>query len=179
MSFETSFQHVVMKEGGYSDHPSDTGGKTQFGITEAVARANGYAGDMRQLPLSTAKSIYKRQYWDLLQLDSIDALSPGIANELFDTAVNMGTGTAGTFLQRALSSMNRRGQDYPDLQADGVVGPMTVAALRTFLAKRGGHGVTVMLRALNAQQAMRYILLAESRPANEDFVFGWLLQRVA
>jgi lysozyme family protein len=41
MSFDSAFQKVIMVEGGYSDHPSDTGGKTQFGITEAVARANG------------------------------------------------------------------------------------------------------------------------------------------
>ena len=41
---------LIEREGGYVDHPADKGGPTCFGITEAVARAHGYAGPMRQLP---------------------------------------------------------------------------------------------------------------------------------
>lgn len=57
-AFEKAFNHTVGVEGGYSDHPSDRGGKTMFGITEAVARSYGYSGDMRSMPISTAKDIY-------------------------------------------------------------------------------------------------------------------------
>lgn len=49
-------------EGGYSNHPDDRGGATMFGITEAVARANGYNGPMNQLPREVADDIYARQY---------------------------------------------------------------------------------------------------------------------
>ncbi|WP_375250787.1 glycosyl hydrolase 108 family protein, partial [Sphingomonas sp.] len=38
---------VIDREGDYADRADDRGGATRFGITEAVARANGYAGAMR------------------------------------------------------------------------------------------------------------------------------------
>ena len=41
---------LIEREGGYVNHPADKGGPTCFGITEAVARAHGYAGAMRSLP---------------------------------------------------------------------------------------------------------------------------------
>ena len=56
---------------------------------------------------------------------------------------------------------------------------MTLAALRTFLAHRGLEGETVLLKALNCLQGARYIELAEARPQNKSFVYGWLRERVA
>lgn len=179
MSFDAAFQKIVMVEGGYSNHPSDTGGETQFGITKAVARANGYTGDMRDLPLETAKAIYRALYWDALRLTEIDALCPAVAHELFDTGVNMGVGVAAKFLQRALNVFNRMGADYADLIPDGALGPKTVAALKALLAKRGKNGELVLVRALNALQGARYIEISESRTENESFTFGWFLNRVS
>jgi lysozyme family protein len=94
VSFDASFHSVILLEGGYSDDPRDAGGKTCYGITEAVARANGYAGAMDKLPLDKARTIYKSQYWDTLNLDAIDALAPIVAAKLFDMAVNCGVGFA-------------------------------------------------------------------------------------
>jgi len=176
-AFDRAFAHVLKAEGGYSDDARDSGGRTMLGITESVARANGYVGDMRDLSVADAGLIYRRQYWDTMRLDSVAALSEPIAAELFDTGVNMGIGVAGKFLQRALNVLNRAGQDYPDLTVDGIVGPIAVAALQSFLAKRRGSGEVVMLRALNALQGARYIELAEARVKDEAFVFGWLLNR--
>ena len=175
MSFEISFQQVVMIEGGYSDHPSDTGGKTMYGITEQVARDNGYTGAMKDLPLETAKAIYKAQYWDINRLDDVDAISKEIAHEMFDTGVNMGVGYAVKFLQRSLNVLNRIGRDYRDISTDGVMGPSTLSALRAYINKRG-H--TILLKALNVLQGARYIDLAERREKNEDFVNGWLDHRI-
>jgi len=177
-AFRSAFDRLVKIEGGYSDDKNDSGGRTMLGITEAVARANGYVGDMRDLSVDDAALIYRRQYWDTMRLDSVAALSVPIAEELFDTGVNMGIGVAGKFLQRALNALNNLGNTYPDLTVDGIVGPGTVAALQGFLTKRGGSGEVVLLRALNALQGARYIELAEARQKDETFVFGWLLHRV-
>lgn len=178
MSFEAAFQHTVGIEGGYSDHPSDRGGPTKFGITEQVARANGYKDDMKEMPLYVAQRIYRIQYWDIMRLDTVDAVSPEIAEELFDTGVNMGVGTAGKFLQRALNVFNKGATAYPDLTVDGVIGPVTVSNLKSLLTARGEKGKRVLLNALNAQQGVRYIEIAEKNPSQEDFEFGWWLNRV-
>ena len=162
-----------------SNNSADKGGPTCFGITEAVARAHGYAGPMRRLPREQAAAIYRRLYWQRPRFDEIAGRSAHIAAELFDTGVNMGPAVAATFLQRALTALNRNGKDYPDLTPDGRIGPATLAALDTFLARRGQScGETVLLRALEALQGERYLRLAERRPANEAFLYGWLANRI-
>jgi len=102
-----------------------------------------------------------------------------VAAELFDTGVNMGPAVAATFLQRALTALNRNGRDYPDLVPDGRIGTQTLNALDAFLTVRGqDSGETVLMRAIDALQGERYLRLAERRPANEAFLYGWLANRV-
>ena len=182
---------LIEREGGFVSNPADKGGPTCFGITEAVARAHGYAGPMRLLPREEAATIYKRLYWHRPRFDEIAKRSWRMAAELFDTGVNMGPAVAVTFLQRALTALNRNGSDYPDLVPDGRIGPQTLAALDAFLSVRGASpavglaggdqqrtgGNTVLLRALEALQGERYLRLAERRPANEAFLYGWLANR--
>ena len=170
---------LIEREGGYVNHPADKGGPTCFGITEAVARAHGYAGPMRQLPRQEAIAIYKRLYWLRPGFDRIATRSVRVAAELFDAGVNMGPAVAATFLQRALTALNRNASDYPDLVPDGRIGSQTLAALDAFFAKRGARsGETVLMRALEALQGERYLRLAERRPANEAFLYGWLANRI-
>jgi lysozyme family protein len=176
---------LIEREGGYVANPADKGGPTCFGISEAVARANGYRGPMRQLPREEAAAIYKRLYWLRPRFDEIARRSPRIAAELFDTGANMGPAVAVTFLQRALTALNRGGKDYPDLVPDGRIGERTLAALDSFLNLRGKtSGETVLLRALEALQGERYLRLMLSqvyncrRPANEAFLYGWLANRI-
>ncbi len=169
---------LIEREGGYVNHAADKGGPTRFGITEAVARAHGYRGAMRVLPREEAAAIYKRLYWFRPRFDEVARRSPRVAEELFDTGANMGPAVAATFLQRSLTALNRHGTDYPDLVPDGRVGEVTLRALDAFLAMRGGQGETVLLRALEALQGERYLRLAERRPANEAFLYGWLANRI-
>jgi len=170
---------LLEREGGFVNNPADKGGPTCFGITEAVARANGYRGAMRQLPQSEAAAIYRRLYWLRPRFDEVGKRAPRVAAELFDTGVNMGPAVAATFLQRALTALNRNGGDYPDLVPDGRIGAQTLGALDAFLAARGkSSGETVLLRALEALQGERYLRLAERRPANEAFLYGWLANRI-
>jgi len=170
---------VIDREGGYSKHPADRGGATRWGITEAVARANGYAGDMRHFAREAAAAIYRRIYWQRPRIDDVAQRAPSIAAELFDTGVNMGPAVAVAFLQRALNALNRGARDYPDILLDGRIGPQTLGALDGFLATRGAAGETVLLKALEALQGERYVSLAERRPANEVFLYGWLANRLA
>lgn len=170
---------LIEREGEYVNHPADKGGPTRYGITEAVARANGYAGAMRGLPRHDAAAIYRRLYWLRPRYDQVAKRFDRIAAELFDTGVNMGPAVATTFLQRALTALNRNGKDYPDLVPDGRVGPRTLQALDAYLASRGKTaGETVLMRALEALQGERYLRLAERRPANEAFLYGWLANRI-
>src|SRR3954452_5346616 len=179
MDVDRLIDGLIEREGGFVSHPADKGGPTCFGITEAVARAHGYAGAMRQLPRDEAVRIYKRLYWLRPRLDEVAKRSANLAAELFDSGVNMGPSVAITFLQRALTALNRSGKDYPDLVPDGRIGPMTLFALDAFLVARGkAGGETVLLRALEALQGERYLRLAERRPANEALLYGWLANRI-
>ncbi|HET9459400.1 MAG TPA: glycosyl hydrolase 108 family protein [Sphingomicrobium sp.] len=179
MTIDELIDELIEREGDYINHPADRGGPTRFGITEAVARAHGYGGAMAELPREEAAAIYRRLYWLRPRFDQVAERCSRIAAELFDTGANMGPAVAATFLQRALTALNRGGTDYPDLTPDGRVGPATLAALDTFLETRGTMGgETVLLRALEALQGERYLRLAEKRPANEAFLYGWLANRI-
>jgi lysozyme family protein len=178
MQVDALIEELIDREGGYANHPADKGGPTRFGITEAVARAHGFAGAMTSLPREEAAAIYRRIYWLRPGFDAVAERSEPLAAELFDTGANMGPAVAATFLQRALTALNRNGQDYPDLVPDGRVGPATLTALDAFFARRGEQGETVLLRALEAMQGERYLRLAERRPANEAFLYGWLANRI-
>lgn len=178
MDVEDLIYAVIDREGGYSNHPADRGGATNWGITEAVARAHGYHGDMRRLPRERAAEIYRRIYWLRPGFDRVARHAPRVAAELFDTGVNMGPGVAAGFLQRALNALNRGAADFPDLAVDRRIGPRTLDALAAFLARRGPAGEDVLLKAVEALQGERYLRLAEQRPANEAFLYGWLANRL-
>ena len=177
-AFLTAWAKTGRDEGGYVNNPADSGGETNHGITIAVARAHGWAGLMRDLPQERAREIAKDQYWDCMRLDDVAPLSAPIAAEIFDTGFLCGQATAVRFLQRVLNVGNRRQRDYPDILADGLMGRMSVAALRALLTIRGRDGEIVILRALNSLQGGYLTELAERREKDEEFWFGWLLNRV-
>jgi lysozyme family protein len=178
MDVDGLIDDVIGREGGYSNHPADRGGATRWGVTEAVARAHGYRGDMRSFPREEAVRIYQRIYWERPGFDRVSAIAPKIAAELFDTGVNMGPGVAVSFLQRALNALNRGASDYADITSGVRIDEPTIAALGAYLAKRAPHGENVLLKAIEALQGERYLALAERRPANEAFLYGWLTNRL-
>lgn len=179
MTVNSIIDATIGKEGGYVDHPDDRGGPTRWGITEKVARANGYTGDMRMLPRETAILIYRNEYFIKPGFARVATVSEAIAEELFDTGVNMGTDYPRRWLQQWLNALNRGGTDYADIAEDGAIGGGTIAALKSFIAVRGKTGgESVMLKALNGSQTARYLDLARNRVQNESFVFGWLANRI-
>jgi lysozyme family protein len=179
MNPAAAIDELIAREGGFVDHPADRGGATCWGITVAVARANGYHGPIRVMPKAVAASIYDSVYWRAPGFDRIAARAPRLAAELFDTGVNMGTGVAIGFLQRALNALNRGASDYAELTLDHAIGVRTLGALDAFLARRGAAGEAVLVKAVDALQGERYMSLAERRPANEAFLYGWLAERVS
>ncbi|HTG38091.1 glycoside hydrolase family 108 protein [Sphingomonas sp.] len=178
MDIEELIDELIEREGGFVDHPADRGGATRWGVTEATARETGYHGAMRDYPRSAAASLYRARYWLAPRFDAVAARAPALAAELFDTGVNMGPAVAARFLQRALTALNRGARDYPDLAIDGRVGPQTLTALDRFLALHEPGGEVVLLKAVEAMQGERYLQLAERRPANEAFLYGWLANRL-
>lgn len=178
MSFNLFIDRILKAEGGYSDHPADKGGPTNFGITQAVARANGYRGEMAHLPESLAREIYKKRYVVRPGFDRVAVVHSGLAYELVDTGVNMGPAVAATFLQRWLNGFNQQGSRYADVFVDGNIGEVTIAALRAFLAWRGEEGARVLIAAVNCTQGSRYLDIAEANSAQEAFLYGWVKNRV-
>lgn len=165
-------------EGGYVNDPKDPGGETIWGITVATARRNGYVGQMRNMTKTNAMAIYRSEYFTRPGYDRVGTLSKALAEELFDTGVNMGVKVASSFLQRCLNVLNREGKDYADLVVDGDVGLATMTSLAAYLQVRGKDGELVLLTMLNALQGARYIDLAEKKETNERFIFGWFKNRV-
>ena len=88
---------------GYTNHPSDPGGPTNFGITIAdyrrYAKRNATADDVRAMGIGEAKAIYKSRYW---MAQSCDALPPGLDYTIFDYGVNSGVARSGKVLRRIL-----------------------------------------------------------------------------
>jgi len=178
MDVSDLIDEVIGREGGFSDHPADKGGATRWGVTEAVARAHGYRGEMRCYPREEAVAVYRRIYWLRPGFDRVAQFAPRLAAELFDTGVNMGPEVAVGFLQRALNALNRGATHYADIPVDRRIGDRTVLALKRFVARRGPAGEKVLLKAVEALQGERYLRLAEQRPANEAFLYGWLANRL-
>ena len=122
-NFDNAFDRVIGHEGGFTDDPLDRGNWTSG--TCNVGKCNGTKYglaamtyptlDIRNLTLSQAKDIYKRDWWDKLGMDKYP---PALSYQMFDAAINHGSGRAIQFLQKAVGTT-----------ADGVIGPKTLTAV--------------------------------------------------
>ncbi|WP_348522951.1 glycoside hydrolase family 108 protein [Escherichia coli] len=155
------FDEVLGKEGGYVNHPDDKGGPTKWGITEKVARAHGYRGDMRDLTREQALDILEADYWYGPRFDQVAALSPDIAAELCDTGVNMGPTVASRMLQRWLNVFNLRGRLYPAWRTDCICirGGYSV---RCFLIRQ-----TLNIWSCTAARAMFFVKKQRPHPVRQ------------
>lgn len=178
--FKSAYEKTMGHEGGYSNDPLDAGGETYKGISRVynpswegwliidAAKTNpNFRSELRnnQKLNDLVLLFYKARYWDVNRLD---LFPQAVAEELFDTGVNMGTGRAAKFLQQALNYLNRNGSLYSDLDVDGKVGPNTLNALS---AVSGDE--RVLLAILNTLQGMHYLQYMDNNPSQERFVRGW------
>lgn len=102
-NYDEALKLMLLHEGGYSNHPADPGGPTNFGITLADYRRYinkaATALDVRNMKIEDAKKIYRAQYWDAQKCDE---LPPGVDYAIFDYGVNSGVGRSGKVLRRIL-----------------------------------------------------------------------------
>ncbi|MBA8838532.1 glycoside hydrolase family 108 protein [Ochrobactrum sp. RH2CCR150] len=118
-NFAAVMPYIFQEEGGYVDNPADPGGATNMGITignlAAWAGHSETAQDVKNLAKDTATEIYRKQYWDKIDGDSLPS---GVDYAMLDFAVNSGPSHAIKMLQQILGILQ-----------DGFLGPATFAAL--------------------------------------------------
>ncbi len=102
-SYDECLRRLLIHEGGYTNHPADPGGPTNFGITIAdyrrYVKPSAAAADVKAMKLDEAKAIYRAKYWDAQRCDELPA---GVDDTVFDYGVNSGIGRSGKVLRRVL-----------------------------------------------------------------------------
>ena len=164
---------VVALEGGLVDHPSDPGGATNWGITESVARQNGYRGHMRDLTKAQASAIYERQYIRAPGFLPLVEIDPAVAQEVIDTGVNMGPARPTRFFRRAVNATCNTSLPTTD-SMDAV----TVKAWADCRANLGPASCVRMLDSLDGQQRAEYDRLVRVNPKLRVFYRGWINHRI-
>ncbi len=147
-SFDAAISYVFENEGIDSNDPADAGGRTRFGITAAVAQANGY--DVTQLTIDQAREIYRKLYW------SFDGINDQrVATKMLDVVVNCGRSGGIGIIQRALGMS----QDY-------TFGPKTEGALNALDPE---DAIEKMSFALSDH----YVSICIANPTQMVFLKGW------
>jgi lysozyme family protein len=100
-TYDEALRRLLAHEGGYTNHPSDPGGPTNFGITihdyRKYIKPNATAADVRAMRVDQAKAIYRAKYWKAQRCDELPA---GVDYSVFDYGVNSGIGRSGKVLRR-------------------------------------------------------------------------------
>ncbi|MCT4613583.1 MAG: hypothetical protein N4A49_01760 [Marinifilaceae bacterium] len=193
--FEKAFKKTLGHEGGYSNHKKDKGGETYKGISR-VHWGDWYGwiiiDEMKNLEFASGNWIghldynislnqavmdfYKEQFWNKLLASQ---LRQRIANELFDTAVNMGLNYAIKCLQKSLNILNRNEKDYKDLLVDGGFGSKTLSAYKLYFETERFKSRNIkllenwLLKWINFYQLVKYEKIAKNNKEQEVFIPGW------
>lgn len=166
---------VFAVEGGYTNDPQDPGGETNHGITKSVAVTHGYTAPMKELPVEVAQDIYITDYMEKPGFLPVVEISKGVGHKLVDAGVNTGPTRPARWFQIALNSLNRNQKDYKDVPVDGKIGPATIKAYSSLVQVRGRiQACTMIIKLLDAQQAMHYISLTDL----ETYTPGWVINRI-
>jgi lysozyme family protein len=182
--FEVAYNKTMSHEGGYVHDPNDAGGETYKGIARVyngswdgwdVIDANKGECDFPEClddiySLQTnVHEFYKENYWDVNRLD--DVSDQDVAEEMFDTGVNMGVGRAAKFLQKSLNYLNRNGSLYDELTVDGAIGPASLSALNIVLNDGDEKVLLTMMNVLQGQHYMNYM---DNSPSQKKYARGWM-----
>lgn len=185
--FEEAFKITMAHEGGYIDDPDDAGSETYMGISrrynpqwlgwdliDANKKIIGFPQNLNIVTLlkKHVKKFYKENYWNTWQGDKFP--DQDLANEMFDTCVNLGVMRTCMFLQKALNVLNRGQALYTNLVVDGKVGMKTLFALGVLKSKGGNREMKYVIKIINILQGMHYIKYMQKSPVQEKYARGWL-----
>jgi len=183
-NFKIAFNKTMGHEGGYSNDPDDVGKETYRGISrrynpswkgwDIVDECKKHSSNIDECMRMKGNVVddlveyfYKVKYWNPFWGD--DIFNQIIANELFDTSVNMGVKRAVTFLQQSLNYLNRNGQLYDDISEDGVFGKKTMKAFNSLPMK----DYAILYKMMNVLQGMHYMDYMSDSPKQEKYARGW------
>lgn len=173
-TFEKAIPLILKHEGGLTDHKSDPGGITNFGISLRFLKdfpelgdidgdGDVDAEDIRNLTVTEAMEIYNKVWWVTYKYGRI--VDQTIATKVLDFAVNMGAKRAHILLQQALNkAFGLR------LTADGVLGPATFSVIN---AIDDGADEQRLLTAYCDEAWGFYQRLIAKRPELGVFKNGW------
>lgn len=183
-AFRVAYDRVAKLEAGYANDPTDKGGETLFGISrvhnplwsgwrlvDIWRRCPDFVERIessKELKLQ-AYEFFHFIYW--VPVVPTSHYEQRVAEELLDQSVHMGPKRAVLHLQRALNVLNIGGARWPDVQADGVIGPRTESAYESCLV--AGYA-TELLHALDILQGAYLFGRMEEDPTQERFAVGWL-----
>ena len=156
--FQKIFAYLLKVEGGYSNDKYDSGGKTKYGIIEIEARKYGYKGDMRDLDIPFARSIYDKKYYRGNRLNEIN--DDRISLSICDWIVNSGSWGA----KKAQYALNLLGNN---LTIDGKIGNKTIEALNNVNSDK-------FLEVYHDLQRKFYRSIVAAKPTQRVFLKGWL-----
>lgn len=169
--FLLALERTLRWEGRYSDSPQDPGGETYCGISRrnwpewegwALVPAGGDVPASAEPALTDAvRAFYWTRVWQPLAASQWG--KPGLAEDGFDAAVNLGVAAAVKCLQNALG--------LPPAQQDGVVGPKTLAAIQA--------APSSLVDTFIAYRVMRYARIIAADPRLGGFAVSWLRRAVA
>lgn len=183
-NFEKAYTITLGHEGGYIYDPDDAGGETYKGISRRYNKSwKGWSiidtyKNKQDFPRCLYKDVklqrltehfYKEHYWDVNRLD--DLLTQEVANEMFDTGVNMGVLRAAKYLQEGLNYLNRNETLFEDLVVDGKIGPVSLGSLNILCNKE--KDIEVLLKIMNVLQANHYLNYMKDSPTQEKYARGW------
>lgn len=154
---------IIRREGGetMTDDPSDSGGRTQYGISEK-AHPEAWADD--KVTYDEAREIYRKIY---ILAEKFDKLPLALQHQVVDHGVPSGPDTAARMLQQVLG-----------VPVDGSLGPQTLEAIKNYPGGKlfgvdvPGH---VMLNlAFRDARIIHYATIAKRRPKDLKYILGWI-----
>lgn len=142
---------------GYVNDPQDSGGETNYGITQKSYDPS-LVKKIKNISFGEVISIYKENYWKVAKCDVIAQINPALAINVFDCAVNCGTTIAVVKLQDSLNVPN-----------DGHIGPVTLEALKVANPR-------LLIGEYTRKRQWYYCHLVVLYSKNQKFLNGWILR---